>query len=368
MTDLFLTGCLRHGPLLETLLGRVAPEGQPAQLPDHALHWTADLSTPVVIADKGQAVPGVLLRVSEEELARLDYFQGAFGLHLAELQVEAERGVIEAQVFLSGPGAEPGPALEFDAWQAEWGAFMTRVAVEAMGWYGRLGPEGLRSRLRGIRLRAAARTAISAHPDRAGHDVTQDVNMIEHRFAYADYFGMEEALLQFRRYDGSMSAPMARSCLATGRASVILPYDPVRDSVLLIEQFRAPLYLGGDPAPWLWEPIAGMIDPGETPEQAALREAEEEAGVILSRLETVGAAYSSSGSSMEYCHLFVGLADLGGAGGVGGLASEGEDIRSAVISFDDLMEGIDRHLYRDMPLLVAGHWLARHRDRLRAES
>jgi len=366
LTTVFLAGCLQHLPLLEVILGHPAPVLEDARLTGFALHWGDEECAAILCPAEGAATPGLLAHLSDEDLARIDYFQGSFGLHLAEIAVETKGKSVPAQVFLPAPEGAVGAPWSFADWQVKWADYATALAVEAMGWYGRLGSEGLRIRLRGIKLRAWARVEIASHPARAGRDVKNDVKMTDHHYAYMHYFGFEEALLQFRRYDGTMSEPMPRSCLATGRASVILPYDPVRDTVLLVEQFRAPLYLAGDPAPWLWEPVAGMIDPGETPEQAALREAEEEAGLTIRRLEKVGEAYSSSGSSMEYCHLFVGLADLEAAGGVGGLETEGEDIRSAVIPFAELMRGIDGCGYRDMPLLVIANWLARHRDRLRA--
>jgi 8-oxo-dGTP pyrophosphatase MutT (NUDIX family) len=115
----------------------------------------------------------------------------------------------------------------------------------------------------------------------------------------------------------------------------------------------------------MWEPVAGLIDPGETPEDTAYREAVEEAGVTLTALEPVAQVFSSSGSSGEFVHIFIGLTDLSRLSGGGGLDTEGEDIRSQVISFDALMEGIDRQTYQDMPLVTAALWLARHRDRLR---
>ncbi|MFT7595404.1 MAG: ADP-ribose pyrophosphatase, partial [Paracoccaceae bacterium] len=129
--------------------------------------------------------------------------------------------------------------------------------------------------------------------------------------------------------------------------------------------FRAPLFMGGDRAPWLSEPVSGLIDPGETPDQTAHREVMEEAGLHLVHLEPVSAVYSSSGANTEFVHLYIGLTDLSDVKKDGGLAEEGEDIRSQIIGFDALMAGIDAQTYRDMPLVTVALWLARHRDRLR---
>ena len=60
-------------------------------------------------------------------------------------------------------------------------------------------------------------------------------------------------------------------------AVIVLPYDPVNDRILLVKQFRTGPYVKGDANPWVLEPIAGLIDVGETPVEAGLREAKEEA-------------------------------------------------------------------------------------------
>lgn len=371
MADLFFYGTLRHVPLLEIVLGRGAEalDVRPATLGDHAVFWAEGEIFPLITAAEGQSAAGLLVRgLDAEDVARLSYYEGGFGYRRETVQLKLENGEFAAgEVFYPEPGQwQPGALWSLEAWTARWGAISCGAAVEAMAYYGRIGAEELAHRFPGIRRRAAARLAKADFPEDPGHDVGRDVRLVDHRFAYLNFYGIEEARLQFRRHDGDMSPELERSALMTGAASVVLPYDPVRDAVLLIEQFRAPLYFAGDPAPWLWEPVAGLVDPGETPDETAHRETMEEAGLVLKRLEKAGEAYSSSGSSSEYVHLYVGIADLADAEGIGGLASEDEDIRSSVVSFEALMEGVERHRYRDMPLLVTALWLARHRDRLRA--
>lgn len=374
MTDLFFYGSLRDLPLLEIVLGRPVSgaELRAARLPDHAAHWGAGVSgpamLPVVVATPGMSVPGLLLRgASAEDLARLDYYAGGCGCARRAVEVEDELGgAVAASAYWPRSAPRPGAPWSLGDWQGKWGAIGRRAALEAMGYYGRIDAETLALRFDPILRRAAAWVAMQARPADPEHDIGRDVRLIDHRFAHLNFYGMEEARLQFRRHDGAMSPELERSVQMTGTAAVVLPYDPVRDAVLLVQQFRAPLYLAGDPAPWLWEPVAGLIDPGEAPDETAHREAMEEAGLALRRLEKAGEAYSSSGSTSEYVHLYVGIADLSDAEGIGGLASEGEDIRSAVVSFEALMEGVESFRFRDMPLLVTALWLARHRARLRA--
>ena len=136
----------------------------------------------------------------------------------------------------------------------------------------------------------------------------------------------------------------------------------------MIEQFRAGPYARGDANPWLIETVAGRIDGGETPEEAARREAEEEAGLTLKALIAGPRYYPSPAAKAEYIYSFVGIADLpDSAAGLGGLASEAEDIRSHVISFDRLMALVDSGEIDNAPLQLIAFWLARERPRIRAD-
>lgn len=254
----------------------------------------------------------------------------------------------------------------FSDWARDWAEISVHAAVEVMAWYGRKTAAEIASAFPGIRRRASALVSGARRRPDPERDMARDVNVRAHHHPYASFFSVQEIDVQVRQYDGTMSGVLNRAAILVGEAAVVLPYDPVRDCVLLIEQFRAPVFMAGDPAPWVWEPIAGLLEPGEAAEVAARREALEEAGLQLGHLELVGEMYSSTGSSTEYLHLFVGLADLNSnLPGTGG-TDEGEDIRSRLVGYEDLMQSIDAGRYKDMPLVTTALWLARHRDRLRA--
>jgi nudix-type nucleoside diphosphatase (YffH/AdpP family) len=166
-----------------------------------------------------------------------------------------------------------------------------------------------------------------------------------------------------------MTDVLERAVFVATDAALVLPYDPVRDRVMLVEQLRMGPVARGDRAQWQLEPIAGRVDPGESPEDAAHREAQEEAGLTLRKLEKIAEVYASPGDSTEFFYIYLGLADLpDGSTGVNGLEVENEDIRSHLIGFDALMTMVDQLEAANAPLVIAAYWLARHRERLRLEA
>ncbi len=373
MTDFFFYGTLRHVPLLAVVLGRSVERlaVEPATLVDHRVSCVSGQIYPVIESHAGSEAQGILLRdLSEADLASLDFYEGGFGYALRSASVRLESGdVVSAEVYFSKAGSlqTDGP-WDLATWERDWAAVSMRAAEEMMAYHGRMTAQEIARIYPAMFRRASAWLAAQARPEDPEHDLSQDVQVHRHKRAFVNFFAMEEMDLQFRRFDGTFSPVINRCAALVGRASVILPYDPVRDEVLLVEQFRAATYIAGEQRPWMWEPVAGLIDPGETPEQAAVREATEEAGLEVCRLEPVAEVYPSSGASGEFIHVFVGLADLSDVQGGGGLDSENEDIRSKVISFRELMDGVDARTYQDMPLVTAALWLARHRERLRSQN
>lgn len=190
---------------------------------------------------------------------------------------------------------------------------------------------------------------------------------ISHRAEpYAAFFAVEEQDLRFRRFDGTLSAPVHRAAFVSGDAVTVLPYDPKRDLVLLVEQFRFGPHVRGDANPWQLEAIAGRIDAGETPEAAARREALEEAGLTLDRLIPIAGYYPSPGAFGEYLYSYLALVDLpDGVEGVFGMEGEAEDIRGHLVAFDDLLALVTTGEIANAPLILSVLWLSRQRVALR---
>ena len=170
----------------------------------------------------------------------------------------------------------------------------------------------------------------------------QIVTLYEDRTVYNGFFSVKEYDLSFTKFDGSKSNLVTRSALIAVDAVIVLPYDPINDRILLVEQFRTGPYARQDESPWCLEPIAGLIDSGETPEEAGRREALEEANLKISRLELVARSYPSPGISTEFFHQYIGITSLPKSIDlVSGLKSETEDIRSHIFCFSDFLQMIE---------------------------
>jgi ADP-ribose pyrophosphatase len=142
------------------------------------------------------------------------------------------------------------------------------------------------------------------------------VHLLEHIIGYAGFFRLIRYGLQFERHDGTMSRPIAREVFARGDAVMVIPYDPVRQEVLLVEQFRAGAYANAARTahPWLLEFPAGMIEPGQSPEEAARREVSEETGLVVGdgagALQQLYSYFTSPGGCSERITLFVAHVSL----------------------------------------------------------
>ena len=186
------------------------------------------------------------------------------------------------------------------------------------------------------------------------------------RQVYKGFFSVEEYDLSYEKFDGSHSEIVTRGALVSSDAVIVLPYDPVSDRVLLVEQFRTGPYVKGDKNPWVLEPIAGLIDVGETPEEAARREAKEEACLELIHMELVARSYPSPGISTEFFHQYIGIVSLPESTDViAGLETESEDIRSHIFTLEEFSGMISSGEINVGPAILLGLWLSNNCKRLR---
>ncbi len=373
VNSIFFYGSLRDRDLLEAVLGRpVDPSHlEPARVTGFAALRLATEAYPVLLPAPGRVAEGVIFhQPTEADVARLVFFEEA-EYALMPITVATARGPVECRYF-RGTDKPTASAVDwdFDAWCRDHAAVAIEATREYMHHFGRTPVAEIDTVWPGIKIRARQRARALAEEPESGTLRTgrgrADFETLSMSRAYTSFIAVQEITFRHRRFSGGWSRPVQRSVIAWGDVVTLLPYDPASDRLLVIEQVRSGPLARGDANPWCIEVVAGLIDSDENTEETARREAEEEAGLSLGRLERIGDFYTTPGFASERITAFVGEADLSAAGGVHGLEDEGEDIRSVILPFDEAMAAIAANAVNTGPALVSLLWLAANRDRLRA--
>ena len=191
-----------------------------------------------------------------------------------------------------------------------------------------------------------------------------DIEIVDATKAFERFLRVDVFRFRHRLFSGEWSAVRCYDALRRGQAAAIVLYDPDRESVVLVEQFRLPALLAGS-SPWQLEAAAGLVDGGETPAVVAIRETREETGLaLIGEPIPIQRYLPSAGGSDESVFLFCGRVDSATAAGIHGLAQEHEDIRVAVKNILEIEALLDQGLVESGHTLIALYWLLRHRDHL----
>ncbi|MDO6445564.1 NUDIX domain-containing protein [Colwellia sp. 1_MG-2023] len=187
----------------------------------------------------------------------------------------------------------------------------------------------------------------------------QDVELKERVRKYAGFFNLDQYVIQHKLFSGRTSDVIQREIFERGDAVVLIPYDPVLDQVVLIEQFRPGALRAGD-TPWMLEFIAGMFEEGEQPVDVAIREAKEEANldVEAKNVTKVMKYLSSPGGMSEAIYLYLATVDSRNVGGVYGLEEEGEDILVHVVKRTQALELLSQGKIANAATVIGLQWLA----------
>lgn len=190
-----------------------------------------------------------------------------------------------------------------------------------------------------------------------------DYEVLKRDVLYQGIFRLVRLHLRQKTYQGDWSQPYTREVLERKSAAAILPYDPVLDHVVLIEQFRAGA-LVNPTNPWLIEVVAGVFTT-EEPEAVAKRESEEEAGCKILDIYPVSEYFVSPGGSNEYLSLYCGRVDASEIGGIHGLPEEHEDIRAFTVPADEAFRMVQEGKIKTSPAIISLLWLQLNREWLR---
>jgi ADP-ribose pyrophosphatase len=192
----------------------------------------------------------------------------------------------------------------------------------------------------------------------------ETAEIVRQEVAFQGYFKVVRYFFRHTLHKGGMSGEVSREVFERGQAGGVLMYDPGRDEVVLIRQFRAGAYVAGR-HPWTWEVVAGIIEEKETAEIMIRRETVEEAGIKVGELIPIQNVMLTPGACSEACQIFLGRIDSSKAGGVFGLAEEHEDILVKVMPFADAYAMVERNEVDNAVGVIALQWLALHRDEVR---
>ena len=192
-----------------------------------------------------------------------------------------------------------------------------------------------------------------------------DVDVVSRETLFQGFFRMVKYRFKHRLFQGGWSPVIEREMFERGHAAAMLPYDPVRDQVVIIEQIRVGALEHSQP--WQREKVAGIMDRDGRAEQVVRREAEEEAGISVKRIETITSYYPSAGGCSEKLDVYVGEVDASLAGGVHGLDYEGEDIKVHVMSRTQAYQLVREGRIENGASIIALQWLELNYEQLQTK-
>ena len=193
-----------------------------------------------------------------------------------------------------------------------------------------------------------------------------DVEILQRRRSHDGFLKVDSLTLRHRLFAGGWSGEVPRELIVRQRAVAVLLFDPLRNEVVMVRQFRVGM-LQEQCDPWLLELVAGMVDHGEPHDEVARRESLEEANLSPVDLVQIGDYYNSPGTSNERVILFCGRVDASKAGGVYGLSHEHEDIEVVVLSLEQALAKIESGAINNAMSIIALQWLQLNRQKLLQE-
>ncbi|MDB0003320.1 NUDIX domain-containing protein [Alphaproteobacteria bacterium] len=179
--------------------------------------------------------------------------------------------------------------------------------------------------------------------------------IINKKNLYSGFFSLNRYEFIHERHDGEWTGAIEREIFSGAHASALLPYDPIKKEIVLIQQFRAGVLSRYDEN-YLLEIVAGIIDDGENPEETATRECFEETGCEVKKIKPIQSYFPAPGSSESYYHLYLGEIQSFDGERIRGLDSENEDILVKSFKIDEVRKMLKEKKIFNGLTLVALQW------------
>ena len=370
--DIFVFGTLKSETLRTIVLGReLAPKDIcTASIKGFCVYWAKEGPFPVMVPKEGSEAHGLVLKnLSDVDVERLNYYELGFDYVLSPTYVETNVGPAEASAyFCNNSDMATKKSWSYDDWLSDHSEVQYIAAKEFLDFFDTKYGDTAQAMYNKIFKRAEVYANEAANLSKVienGPENSINIQVENIQREYLGFFALNQISLKYSQFDGDISELKNRVILMGSEASLILPYDPVLDKVLLVEQFRIGPFCRGDRAPWVFEPVAGIIEVGETPDEAAKREVFEEAGLEVTELVKMGSGYPNPGEATSYFYNYIAIVDLSEySPGIYGAKNEGEDIRTHVIDFNTVLNWSVSNKLRVLPLNTMVLWLALNKLKL----
>ena len=370
--DIFVFGTLKSETLRTIVLGRgLAPiDVCTASIKGFCVYWAKEGPFPVMVPQESSEAHGLVLKnLSDVDVERLNYYELGFDYVLSPTSVETNVGPAEVSAYFCNNSDMATKKLwSYDDWLSDHSEIQYIAAKEFLDFFGTKYSDTAQAMYNRIFKRAEvyANEATSlGHVIEKGPESSTNIQVENIQREYLGFFALNQISLKYSQFDGEVSESKNRVILMGSEASLILPYDPILDKVLLVEQFRIGPFCRGDRMPWVFEPVAGIIEVGETPEEAAKREVFEEAGLEVDQLVKIGSGYPNPGEATSYFYNYIAIVDLSEySPGIYGAKNEGEDIRTHVADFNKVLNWSVSNKLRVLPLNTMVLWLALNKLKL----
>ncbi len=178
----------------------------------------------------------------------------------------------------------------------------------------------------------------------------------EKELAYKGFFTLEKSRLQFEKKDGTLSEEVVRESFYRGDSVAALVYDLKAEKVLLVRQFRYPVYTVDPENAWVLELVAGSCEPGEDPLETLLRELAEEVNLNVNAKDVkfVCRFFVSPGGTSERIYLYTLETNLAGYDEKrGGVDEENEDIEIVLLDFSQALRLLEQQQIYDAKTIIA---------------
>ena len=370
--DIFVFGTLKSETLRTIVLGRgLAPiDICTASIKGFCVYWAKEGPFPVMVPQESSEAHGLVLKnLSDVDVERLNYYELGFDYVLSPTSVETNVGPAEVfAYFCNNSDMATKKLWSYDDWLSDHSEIQYIAAKEFLDFFGTKYSDTAQAMYNRIFKRAEvyANEATSlGNVIEKGPESSTNIQVENIQREYLGFFALNQISLKYSQFDGDISELKNRVILMGSEASLILPYDPILDKVLLVEQFRIGPFCRGDRTPWVFEPVAGIIEVGETPEEAAKREVFEEAGIEVDQLVKIGSGYPNPGEATSYFYNYIAIVDLSEySPGIYGAKNEGEDIRTHVADFNTVLNWSVSNKLRVLPLNTMVLWLALNKLKL----